>query len=591
MFGARFDDAIEQRSFVATDPVTEIVANDLSEVRDAIEQVSSAARDGYWVAGYVAYNAAPAFDVSLVVADTTDAPLVWFGVFGGIVDVDPPRVDEMASGPLTVSGWQPSISQDEYLDAFEAVRSHIEQGDTYQLNLTFSMRASVSGDMSEMYARLVSAQHPSYAAYLWHGDRHVISVSPEKFFAISKRHITTKPMKGTARRGRWGTEDAALMAALASSEKDRTENVMIVDLVRNDLGQICEYGSVTVSNLFDIEQFPTVWQMTSDVSGTVRSGIGLDDVFGALFPCGSVTGAPKARSMEIISRIEKENRGVYCGAIGFVPPGDGVDGASFNVAIRTVVVDEVEGMASYGVGGAITWSSTAADEYAEALTKARVLTEVHRRIGLFESIRWDGEFFMLDAHMDRLSESSEFLGMPCDVRAIRDMLSDVASTLSEPTKLRVDLSESGVVSVSPSGTTKRFNLGPVPSGDEIRIVIDREPLDSSDGRVFHKGADREHFDLRRRRNPDADDVLCVNTDGRVTESTVANVVFLIDGTWITPPVADGLLPGVLRQRLLEDGTLSERSVTIAQAESASAVALINSVRGWVPAAIIESPHK
>lgn len=292
--------------------------------------------------------------------------------------------------------------------------------------------------------------------------------------------------------------------------------------------------------------------------------------------------------MDIIANLEDAPRGVYCGTVGFIPPGDGLDGASFNVAIRTAVIDESEGLARYGVGGAITWDSVASDEYDEALTKARVLTGRSADVDLIEAIRWDDGYVMLDEHLTRLAKSASYWGMACDVDSLRPMLAELEDQMSGPTKVRVVASGDGRVTISLSDAPERFPLRPGPADEPVRVCIDRDPLDSSDPRLFHKVADRTRFDDRRKRNAGFDDVLCVNERGNVTESTISNAAFLIDGVWRTPPIVDGLLGGILRQRLIDDGTLTEQSVSIEDACSADAAALLNSVRGWQPA-VIEDP--
>ncbi len=580
MFGARFDDLADDVSYAFTSPLRQIVATRLDEVVDAVTRASHEASIGHWVAGYVAYEAAPAFDPSLAVADGEEGTLVWFGVFADRGSVDPPGPGAGADGDFSASPWAPSWDSDRYDRAFHAVRSFIESGETYQVNLTFPMHAEVSGDTNRMYADLVAAQRPPYAAHIWHDQTHVVSVSPEQFFAIENGRITARPMKGTARRGRWLNEDEAARRRLKNSEKDRAENIMIVDLLRNDIGRIAEFGSVRVDELFAVEKYQTVWQMTSEISATLERDVDLVDVFEALFPCGSVTGAPKVRSMEIIAGLESVPRGVYCGAIGFIPPGNGVEGATFNVAIRTAVVDETEGRATYGVGGGITWDSTSQGEYDEALAKARVLSTRSASVELIETIRWDTEFFMLECHLERLAESAQYWGMLLDVSSLRRLLTDIEPTMTGPTMVRLLASGDGDISVSSSEAPERFVLGPDPAEVPIVVHVDRTPLDSSDPRLFHKVADRKHFDDRRKRHGAFDDVLCVNEAGNITESTIANVAFLIDDAWVTPPTADGLLNGILRKRLISEGTVKERSVSISEAFDADAVALISSVRGW-----------
>jgi para-aminobenzoate synthetase/4-amino-4-deoxychorismate lyase len=587
MFGARFDDAEATRSFALTDPLEEIAAAELSDVHGVLERASEASTRGMWVAGYVTYEAAPAFDAALTVNAPVGGPLVWFGTFGARVEVEPPTANPTAERGYSVSRWVPAWDADRYATAFGEIQQHIAQGDTYQVNLTFPMNAAFSGLAQQMYSDLLAAQQPRYAAHVWHGDTHLLSVSPERFFAVSDGRITTRPMKGTAPRGRWIEEDELKRRSLLDSAKDRAENLMIVDLLRNDLGRIAEFGSVAVDELFTIEKYQTVWQMTSEISATLQAIVDLRTVFGALFPCGSVTGAPKARSMEIIANLEQDARGPYCGAVGFIPPGDGLDGASFNVAIRTAVIDESEGVARYGVGGAVTWDSDVDSEYDEALMKARVLTGRPADVELIESIRWENGYVMLEEHLARLSKSAAYWGMPCDVDSLRPMLSDLEDEMIGATKVRVLASGNGTVALSLSAAPERFPLGPGPVDQPIHVCIDRTPLDSTDPRLFHKVADRKPFDDRRKRNPGVDDVLCVNEHGNITESTIANSVFLIDGVWRTPPMTDGLLGGILRERLILEGTVKEQSVSISEALGAEAVALVNSVRGWQPAVLDE----
>jgi para-aminobenzoate synthetase/4-amino-4-deoxychorismate lyase len=355
---------------------------------------------------------------------------------------------------------------------------------------------------------------------------------------------------------------------------------MIVDLIRNDLGRIARFGSVTVDQLFAVEAYPTVWQMTSQVSARLESGVTLDDVFAALFPCGSVTGAPKPSTMRIIADVESHPRGIYCGAIGFIPPGDGLDGASFSVAIRTAVVDQSEGVVTYGVGGGVTWGSAADGEYAEALAKARVLTPRDAVPGLFETIRWDDGWVWLQDHLDRLEASSNHLGIPFPHERVREALSGAEGLCTGPSRVRLVLDRSGDVGFTVGAAPGGFTTRPGPHAGVTIVGVDLDPVDAGDERLFHKTIDRTRYDERARRHGDWDDVLLTNTDGFITESTIANVVFLIDGEWVTPPVGDGLLPGILRARLLEEGSITERSVRVPEAYAADAVALINSVRGW-----------
>ncbi len=590
MFGARFDDAIAGRSFVLVDPVDELIAYSIEEVIPTINRASQASRDGMWVGGYIAYEAAPAFDDSLAAHSIEGEPLAWFGVFGSVATEDdgPPDVSVLSGAPYSVSGWTPSLAIDEYREAFQAVRDHIEQGDTYQVNLTFPLTAAFSGSAESFYRDLIAAQRPAYGSLIRHGDRHLVSSSPERFFTISDGRIVTSPMKGTARRGRWPEEDDLARTALIESEKDRAENLMIVDLVRNDLGRVASFGTVNVDELFAVEGYRTVWQMTSTISATLRPSTSLADVFGALFPCGSVTGAPKGSSMRIIADLEDAPRGVYCGAIGFIPPGDGIDGASFSVAIRTAVVDESEGLATFGVGGGLTWYSEPDAEYDETVTKALVLARRPEPFGLIETIRWDpaleDPWLFLDAHLDRLASSADFHGIPVDRAEVRSELDRAVVDRTSPGRVRVVVSADGT-QVTVDDIEGRFADGPGPEADVVGLVIDPTPIDRTDPAMFHKTTNRVAYSMRAARHPEADDVVLVNDLGQITETTVANVAVRLNDVWVTPPREDGLLAGVMREHLIRSGRIKERSVSIDDLLRAEAVAVFNSVRGWRTAAI------
>jgi para-aminobenzoate synthetase/4-amino-4-deoxychorismate lyase len=586
MFGARFDDIINGRSFEFIDEIATLSARSNAEVPGVIAAAQQAAADGHWVAGYLAYEAAAAFDPAFRVNEPANDLLAWFGVFGGRREVAPAVHDPAESGAYAVSQWKPRLQRGQYNTAFDTVQRHILEGDTYQVNLTFALHAAFTGDPGVFYNDLVCAQRPRYAAHLWHGDTHVVSVSPEKFFTVTGRTIETQPMKGTAPRGRMVAEDLANRDALIASEKDIAENLMIVDLIRNDIGKVAETGSVTTRDLFAVERYRTVWQMTSIVEATLRKDVSLLGVFSALFPCGSVTGAPKARSMEIIADVEHGPRGAYCGAIGFIPPGDGLDGASFNVAIRTVEIDYAEGVARYGVGGGITWDSTVDGEFDEAVTKFEVLRFDVSQMALVESIRWADGWCSFDDHIERIEASAAYWGFDFDRSALRRVLLDLESALQRPSKVRVVCGSGGEIDVTDESAPIRWARGPGPSVEPVTLTIDLEPIDNSNPRIYHKTTDRRAITVRTSRHSESDEILMVNHLGRITESSIANVAFLIGDEWTTPPVADGLLGGILRAQLVQDGTLTERSITIPEAINADAVALVSAIRGWRPAVIV-----
>jgi para-aminobenzoate synthetase/4-amino-4-deoxychorismate lyase len=364
-------------------------------------------------------------------------------------------------------------------------------------------------------------------------------------------------MKGTVRRGRWPAEDRELAQWLANSPKDRAENVMIVDLLRNDLGKVSIPGSVRVSSLFDLERFETVWQMTSTVESTLRDGTSLVDLMSALFPCGSITGAPKIRTMQIIHELERFPRGAYTGAIGLLKPGGD---CVFNVAIRTVVIDSEAGVATFGVGGGVTIDSTAEREYEECLVKSRFLHSTAGEFQLFESMLLeDGAYFLLEDHLARLNESAEYFGFT-GTRINADLERIAAENPRGSFKVRVTLWKDGRIESEVEAIEVR---------DEVRCVtLATEPVDSSDRFLFHKTT----------RRPGGGDVIFWNERGEITESTIANVVVSIEGELFTPPVHCGLLAGTFRNHLLKEGKIKERVITIEEFKSAKEFFLINSVR-------------
>jgi para-aminobenzoate synthetase / 4-amino-4-deoxychorismate lyase len=586
---ARFDDLVAgaERAFRLAEPVGVIEARRPSEVAGAIDAAGSAAARGLWAAGFVAYEAAPGLDPELSVHvrapddPFAELPLAWFALFERKEDLptlEPGRLDPSGSAG---SPWRPSVDRATYDAAVERIRELIAAGHTYQVNHTIRLRAMIQGDERGFYRDLCLAQRGGYAAFLDLGRYRVLSASPELFFRIDGERITTRPMKGTAPRGRWLAEDEEIAARLVASSKDRAENAMIVDLLRNDLGRICRTGSVEVERMLEAERFETVWQLTSTIEGDLRPDITLLDTFRALFPSGSVTGAPKVRTTRIIADLEDSARGPYCGAIGYLAPaGSGEPRASFNVAIRTVVLDVQTRTAEYGVGGGITHDSSASGEYEEIVAKARVLTDVRPAFELFESLAHvpaEG-FRHLDEHLERLAGSAGYFGFRFEPEAAAAALKRAVAEVTGPSVVRLTLARDGGFSTDVRDLP--------PADDAVRVALDDEPVDPSDVWLFHKTTRRAPYQRRRGRRPDVDDVLLVNDRGEVTESTIANLAVRLDGLWVTPPVDAGLLPGTYRNVLLREGRLTERPVTVDELRGARELALVSSVRGWRPAALV-----
>jgi len=463
------------------------------------------------------------------------------------------------------NSWSPRVDRDEYDRAVARIRELIAAGDTYQVNYSFPLTTSFSGDAYELYRNLCLTQGAPYSAFLDLGRFKVLCLSPELFFARHGNHVITKPMKGTVKRGRWLEEDREMAQWLSTSSKDRAENVMIVDLLRNDLGKVAVPGSVRVSSLFDLERFETVWQMTSTVEATLKAGTSLVDLMTALFPCGSVTGAPKIRTMQIIRELERFPRGAYTGAIGFLKPGGD---CIFNVAIRTVVIDTETNVATFGVGGGVTIDSTAEREYEECLVKSRFLHASPVEFQLFESILLEGgKYFLLSRHLERLRNSATYFGFSFPEQEISSVLDQIAArNASGAFKVRLVLWKDGQIETQ---------ISLIEHADSINnIALATHPVDSSDRFLYHKTTLRDYY---------SEDVIFFNERDEVTESRIANVVVSIDGQLFTPPVSSGLLPGTFRAELLAQGKIKERVITVEELMRAREFFLINSVRKWVNA--------
>jgi len=539
-----------------------MIANRIEEVLPVLEYAEREARAGSHVAVLLSYEAAPAFDSALITHQPSEFPLAWAQVFAD-------GFDSVLQANANTGTWTPGVSRAEYEAAVARIQELIAAGDTYQVNYSFPLTSSFSDDSYAWYRQLCMAQGAPYSVYLDLGRFKVLCLSPELFFERRGNHIITKPMKGTVRRGRWLEEDRELARWLRESPKDRAENVMIVDLLRNDLGKVSAPGSVHVSSLFDVERFETVWQMTSTVESTLQDGISLVDLMTALFPCGSVTGAPKIRTMQIIRELERFPRGAYTGAIGFLrPEGDCI----FNVAIRTVVVDTATNQATFGVGGGVTIDSTAEREYEECLVKSRFLYAPVSEFELFESILLEGgEYFLLARHVERLRNSAAYFGFEFSEEEIEAALTR-AVVEHGSFKVRLTLSKDGRIATEKSS---------IKAYDRKRVALATQAVNSSDRFLFHKSTKRDFYNAQLAARPDCDDIIFWNEKGEVTESTIANVVVQIDGELFTPPVESGLLAGTFRNQLLAEGKIRERVITIEELQTAEKLFLINSVRKWM----------
>lgn len=542
---------------------------------------------GRWAYGFLAYEAAPGLDPGLRTHPPEPGlPLAWFALTGAPEPAEPLQY-AATDAPRAVGQWSCDWSPTRHAAAVEAVREAIAAGETYQVNLTTRLRAPLldADALPRLYADLALAQRGAFNAYLDLGRHVIASASPELFVHVGAdgRTATMRPMKGTAARGRTTAEDTTAVSHLRASAKERAENVMIVDLVRNDLQRVAEPGTVAVPSICAAERFETVHQLTSTITARLRRGVGLSDVTRALFPCGSITGAPKARTMQLIEALEDGPRGVYCGAIGLLAPPGAPYRVRLSVAIRTVVADRAAGEATYGVGGGITYPSQAPAEYAELPAKAAVLTRRPEDVALLETMRHDAAtgIHQRERHLARLMDSAGYLGFALEEEVVR-------RTLARATR---GLGDARVRLVAHRDGRLEIETGPLPEAPTgpVRLAVDDRPVRTDGWRTRHKTTLRDVYDERRARHPHADDVLLVNERGEVMESTIASVAVLLDGRWCTPPLDSGCLPGVERGALLARGELAERTLTPAELGAADDIVLISALRGRRRAVLTQSP--
>ena len=548
----------------------------LSDIIPLLEEVERVVRrDGLYGAGWIGYEASPAFDSALRTRTATAFPLVCFGLF------DPPALlttlPAIGNQSSSAACWRPSVNREEYDAAIASIREHLAAGDTYQVNYTLRQWSDFRGDPWEFFLRTCS--DAPYGAFLDADPYFLCSASPELFFNLRDEHIFSKPMKGTATRGRTLAEDIDNARWLYESEKNRAENVMIVDMIRNDLGRIARSGSVDVPRLYEIEKYATVWQMTSTVEALTAASF--PEILRALFPCASITGAPKVKTMEIIAALETTPRSIYTGTIGFIGPDRQ---ARFNVAIRTTLIDTRTGHAEFGVGGGIVWDSTAREEYEECLDKAKIVLNPlpSRPFQLLETLLWthDEGYFLEARHLERLRDSARYFDYPYDDRRIRDALAEAGvAKFPGSRRVRLLLSKDGTVECRAMPLDQSAGL-------PLKVRLAPEPVDSRDPFLYHKTTRRDLYERAKAAFPDADDVLLYNEAGEITESCIANVVILHKGQLVTPPVRCGLLNGVYRRELLERGEISEETVDLSTLLRADKMFLINSVRKWREACLM-----
>lgn len=591
----------------------------LENVLPALRKVEKLVSANHWyAAGFISYEAASAFDPALqthghlrgaapvLINDvekhmvclakpapastkrrvshaplwsgrTQSFPYLWFGLYSEPQTVTLPQPVE----PKPILDWQPTIDREFYDRTIAKIKAYIAEGKTYQVNYTLRLQAEFTGNIWDFFLHL-SQDRSNYAAYINTGAYVICSASPELFFQLDKNAITCRPMKGTAKRGRILSEDSDQANWLKKSEKNRAENVMIVDMIRNDLGKIAEIGSVHVPHLFEVERYSTLWQMTSTV--TAKTSASLTDIIAALFPSASITGAPKIGTMKIIADLEDAPRRIYTGTIGYLAPGRK---AAFNVAIRTLLIDQESHKAEYGIGGGIVWDSSIADEYAEALLKAHVLVQAYPAFSLLETILWTPKrgFFLREKHIARIFDSAKYFDIPVTKAKLEKYLEQISAQFCTPQQIRVLLDRSGDL----KHEFRSFEM--TESNKALNVCLAKEPIDSSNVFLFHKTTQRQVYESARKGFEVLDDVLLYNEVNELTEFTIGNLVLELNGQLFTPPISCGLLAGTFRAHLVETGQVVEKTITIDQLKKCTKIFRINSVRRWQSVKIQEWPEK
>lgn len=552
-----------QRRLIFTNPIQELIAETISDVKSVLAQVEKYQKKGYFVVGYLSYEASKAFESRYQVKNyrLLTEKLAYFTVHDSYQE----SLFPLSYDTVEVEGdWKACISESDYQRAISKVKTYIRNGDTYQVNFTFHMENEVTISPQLLYERMVVEQEALYNAYIETDDFTVLSFSPELFFEKTNCQIITKPMKGTVKRGVTLEEDLNKKIWLSKDTKNRAENMMIVDLLRNDMSRISKVGSVKVKKLCEVEQYSTVWQMTSTIESVLEDHKNLIDIFEALYPCGSITGAPKISTMSIIDEVENMPRGVYCGSIGICfPNGDLI----FNVAIRTIQLSD--NRAIYGVGGGITWYSDWEDEYEETKAKSQILYRKQPKFSVITTGRIENaQLLDKERHYKRLVESCRYFNFPLQKEVLDDKLNEKLNSLDrdESYKIRISVFKSGNIECAIE------KLKPLPQSYLLPILKERKLIEDSPFYYF-KTSNRLHI-------PYTDgDVIFYSENGVLQESRIGNLVLEIDGSLYTPKLIRGCLNGIYRQKLLEEKTIIEKTLTLKDLQKADKTFICNAVRG------------
>ncbi|MFC1454276.1 aminodeoxychorismate synthase component I [Verrucomicrobiota bacterium] len=548
-------------------PLEILVAHNPEDVVSVLDHVEKEVESKkIYAVGFMAYETGVAFDPALRFNSGGDFPLVWFGLFSKAEPFTPPPVRSRA--PWSPK-WHSSVTKDEYTKAIQLIKSYLAGGETYQVNYSYRLRASFQGDALAYFLQIAGRGNLPYAAFI-ESDRYAIcSFSPELFFSLDGKTISSKPMKGTMPRGLLYEDDLARAEELHSSEKNRAENIMIVDMMRNDFGKIAVPGTVDVPTAFDIEKYDTVWQMTSTVQAQTTAS--LFQIFQALFPPASCTGAPKVRTTQIITELETSPRRIYTGSIGFLAPGRKMQ---FNVAIRTILVDKHLNEAEYGVGGGIVWDSSDTDEYDECAVKAKVVCERRVDFDLLETMLWtnSGSYLLLDSHIARLKASAEYFSFKFNENNLKAELASFASKLTPRSqRVRLLLNREGHVKLKAEPYQPEISK-------KMSVCPAKYHVASDSVYLYHKTTNRRVYDNAKALGPEYDEVILWNEKGEVTEFCTGNIIVKIKDEFLTPPLKCGLLPGTFRAWLLKKGIVKERIIKLEMLRQCEKIYFCNSVR-------------
>ena len=580
------------KTYLFSDPQELIVADDPGRITGALERIDDRLGAGFFVAGYLGYEAGMVLDKAMSPRHKNSLPLAYFGVYEKCRELDSEDIELRAEDfAPELKNLRLNINEEEYLAAIKKINAYISAGEVYQINFTCKIIFENDGTASGLFARLRAAHPVCHSAFINMGNTRIISLSPELFLRRTWDRIRTRPMKGTVRRGRWSGEDEKYIRQLSESEKERAENLMIVDLMRNDLGKVCKVGGVRAPSIYKIERYSSLFQMTSEVEGLLRPDVGVKEIIRAAFPPGSVTGAPKIRAMEIINELEKETRGVYCGCIGlFQPSRDFL----LNVAIRTIV--QRGGACEMGIGSGIVADSAPEKEFQETMLKSKFVQACPLQFQLLETMLYQpgAGFAFLNEHLERMRRSARYFGwrFPEDEisaaleKAARQMEADTARLKEGKARARLLLSGRGGCSVewSDAGASVK---GPV------KLTLAQRRIDPADIFLYHKTTRRADYDRERAEAQKAGffDLVYLNQEGQVTEGAITNIILALDGRLFTPALECGLLPGIWRKAQLESGKVEERILFLDDLRRAERVMVGNSVRGAIEVEFVEGVWK